>query len=315
MNTSTSTLLAAFVLALSTATASANLIGSDDFNDNSKDPTKWGTDNGNGNNFLTETNQRLEYTKTTILDGFLLRPWIRNTGSYVQNWEAWMDVHVSATSLPLDGDDLHIALLVSSGASSAGVQLNIKNNLGIPIRIFKWESEGPGGGGSSAATLATDGAVRVTFDAASKTLGFYYDDNGSVGGYAWTQFGSVDVDAVATDWGLTNASAFEISMLGESEGILVGSGQAHADNFNLVSEPALDFRIISLEPTGAAAWTLVWTAEVGSLYRVQTSTELATGTWTDVTGDIAAATTYVAHEVTDPTPTGLRRFWRVRKLP
>jgi hypothetical protein len=37
----------------------------DDFNDNSRDPTKWGEDYVQGNGVLTETNQRLEYTVDT----------------------------------------------------------------------------------------------------------------------------------------------------------------------------------------------------------------------------------------------------------
>jgi hypothetical protein len=46
-----------------TSECRATLIGSDDFNDNSKDTNRWGTDIilGTGGIF-TETNQRLEYT-------------------------------------------------------------------------------------------------------------------------------------------------------------------------------------------------------------------------------------------------------------
>eukprot|EP01031_Cornospumella_fuschlensis_P017460 gene17460-21355_t len=47
--------------------------------------------------------------------------------------------------------------------------------------------------------------------------------------------GSLDVDDVASDWELTEASRFRISIDGESEGVVVASGEAYADNFNAVS--------------------------------------------------------------------------------
>ncbi len=79
-------------------------------------------------------------------------------------------------------------------------------------------------------------------------------------------------------------------------------------------QPDLAFHIIDVIRTGTDKWTLVWTANVGSTYRVATSTNLANGTWTDVTGDISATTTYVAREVTSNPTTDSQRFWRVRKL-
>jgi Subtilase family len=79
-------------------------------------------------------------------------------------------------------------------------------------------------------------------------------------------------------------------------------------------DPAQEFRIVHFVQTGEAAWTLVWPAVVGCVYRVQTSTDMTTGTWTDTTGDIAPTTTHVAREVTNATPSGTRRFWRVRKV-
>ena len=68
----------------------------DDFNDNIKDPAKWGADTGPGR--LVETNARLEYTTTDDA----LRPWIASVGSYTQDWEAVADVHVGNVALTQD---------------------------------------------------------------------------------------------------------------------------------------------------------------------------------------------------------------------
>ena len=244
MNTHTiQTIIAALLLTIPATTSLANFSGSDDFNDNSKDLTKWGTDNGGAGHSLNEINQRLEYTADGS-NSFKERPWILNTGSYVENWEVWMDVHLSTAALPDDGDDRRFTLGISAGGYSAGVQLELKNYSGTTLRSFKAGSEGPGGTDSLVPTLSTDGAVRVTFDASTKILGFYYDENGSIGGYTWTQFYTIDTDASGTGWGLNAASTFAIAPSGESEGVGVGAGEAYGDNFNAVPEPSSVFLVL-----------------------------------------------------------------------
>jgi hypothetical protein len=76
----------------------------------------------------------------------------------------------------------------------------------------------------------------------------------------------------------------------------------------------LGFQIEHILQTSATQYTVVWGAVVGNVYRVQTSTSLTTGTWTDVTGDIQAALPVVCREVTF-TSSEPRRFWRVRQVP
>ena len=81
--------------ALLTNECRAGLNGSDDFNDSSKDPTRWGADFTTGVGLLTETNGRLEYTTSGVPTGFdfVARPWILNSASYTQNWEFQIDVN------------------------------------------------------------------------------------------------------------------------------------------------------------------------------------------------------------------------------
>ncbi|MDZ4288781.1 MAG: putative Ig domain-containing protein, partial [Prosthecobacter sp.] len=211
-----------------------NLAGSDNFNDDTKDLGKWGADEGENGSTLTEINGRLEFTKADTADSWAGRPWVANTGSFTEDWEAFADVHVGDLDLPVPGDDLRIYLDVAAAGFNASVMLELKNDAGTVTKQFRFEEEGPGAGEASAPTTATDGVVRVAFDSTDKILNFYYEDDGS-DGYAWTLLGSVDVDDPFSDWGLMDLSRFRISVQGESEGVVVASGEAYADNFNSAS--------------------------------------------------------------------------------
>ena len=63
---------------------------SDDFNDNIKNPSKWGTDLERGM-FLTETNQRLEYTGRSGEFSGSARPWILTQFPSNADWEIQID--------------------------------------------------------------------------------------------------------------------------------------------------------------------------------------------------------------------------------
>lgn len=213
----------------------ANLGGGDNFDDNAKSPARWGDDEGEGDNQLTEVNGRLEYTKTSTLDSWAGRPWIANSGSYTEDWEAVVDVHVGDTPMSVDEDDVRIWLDAQAGGQMASVQLELKRQGGVQGRKFRYLNEGTGGGEVEVATLTSDAALLMTFDAEEKTLDFFYDADGGLNGYVWTHLDTLDVDGPMTDWGLDDDSRFIISIGGESEGITVPSGLAYADNFQLYS--------------------------------------------------------------------------------
>jgi hypothetical protein len=213
----------------------ANLGGGDNFNDEAKSPARWGDDEGDGDSSLTEVNGRLEYTKTSTLDAWAGRPWIANSGSYTEDWEAVVDVHVGDTPMSEDHDDLRIWLDAKVGGQMASVQLELKRMGGVQGRKFRYLNEGAGGDEVEVATLTSDASLRIAFDAEEKTLDFFHDADGSTNGYVWTLLGTLDVDHPLSDWGLDDDSRFIISIGGESEGIQVPSGLAYADNFQVSS--------------------------------------------------------------------------------
>lgn len=215
--------------------ALANLGGGDNFDDSAKSPGRWGEDMGEGDSTLTEVNGRLEYTKATTPDSWAARPWTANSGSYTEDWEAVVDVHVGDTPMSVDEDDLRIWLAAQVGGQMASVQLELKRQGGVQGRKFRYLNEGAGGGEVEVATLSSDASLRMAFDAAEKTLDFFHDADGSTNGHVWTLLGTLDLDDAMTDWGLDDGSRFIISIGGESEGVMVTSGLAYADNFQLSS--------------------------------------------------------------------------------
>ncbi len=239
-----------FAVALATP---ANLFGADNFNDDVRDPTKWGTDDSENTGMLTEIDGRLEYTGQAPEDpfgGFAERPWILNTGSYTEDWEARVDVHVAEKTLAEDGNDTRMVLVVYGEDQSAEVQLEIKHENGAPRRRFRFTNEQDEE--EIANTTATDAALRIHFNAAQKVLTLSYDANGPIGGYTWTTLKTIDVDALTSDWLMDDASRFTLAIFGEHEGVTVEPGEAWADNFEATS--ALP-SVIAGTPTGGDDFT------------------------------------------------------------
>ena len=80
-------------------TVAAIFTGSDNFNDNFKDPSLWGSDASQGSGALNETDSRLEYTGSGAGISDSNRPWIPNYASFISAWELRLDVsnsHVAA---------------------------------------------------------------------------------------------------------------------------------------------------------------------------------------------------------------------------
>ena len=215
----------------------ANFLGGDRFDDNVVNPAAWDSDIVNGGSgVLTEINQRLEYTELTgnSIDNSATRPWILNNGCYTANWEARLDVHLSNATLPNNGDERRIGLLIYAGNYGAETRFELENNNGTLLRRLSADDEdGFGTGRGDHATTSTDAALRVTFDAVTKGLTFYYDENGATGGYSWTLLFTTDIDAPGSNWGLNSTSRFQLALYGESGGVAVASGEVYADNLAL----------------------------------------------------------------------------------
>ncbi len=234
-----------FAVALTTP---ANLFGADNFNDDARDPTKWGTNDAQNTGLLNEVSGRLEYTGQADIEpfGYAERPWILNTGSYTEDWEARVDVHVDAIPMGVAGDRTQMVLAVYGNDHTGEIQLELEHDGANPQRRFRSTTDGDIGE-TTANTTTTDGALRISFNAAQKVLTFAYDANGPVGGYSWTTLKTLDVDAPASDWLMAETSRFSLAIFGEHEGVTVEPGEAWADNFEATS--ALP-SVVAGTPTG-----------------------------------------------------------------
>ncbi len=242
----------------------AALVGSDDFEDNFKDPTKWGADTGLGalSGTFTETNGRLEFT-TAGTDSFETRPWVLNFGSFVENWEVQLDTTIATVA----GFGRFMGL---------GLEVRRTNNSDLRMGILHESAQSawdyysyllnPDTSGSNSGTLpgAASGAVRIVFDAETKVLSSYYDADGPVGGYAWTMAASFGVTGSGgatgnADWSMTATDEFQILVHASSGSRSVGSGLVYGDNFRAVPEPS------SFLTTSSASFLLLFQRRRGAL--------------------------------------------------
>lgn len=243
----------------------SNLAGGDNYNDNLKDESRWGQDEVEGGGLFDEKNGRLEFTSGDAMGGSAMRPWSFNSGSAAEAWEAVLDVSLGALSAPMDGDGAGIGLQVEHEAFSTTVWLETGNVGGTQGRRFRWQDEAPMGASGTFGTASQAGSLRITYDPGTRILRFHHDENGIVGGHVWTEFGSLDLGPAGADWGLDEASRFDISVVGEASGIEVASGDAFADNFEAASaQPSGLTGVPSGQDdfSGVSKNTLIWGKDV-----------------------------------------------------
>jgi hypothetical protein len=200
--------------------------GTDDFNDNSKDPALWGLDEVKGQGQLNETNGRLEYTTTgsgTNLDSSdrpLRRrfpynaPWtIQIDATNTTSGSQWSSFGINVESSKDGGDSIEVELAASSGAWSEFYE----NGESIAFAP-----------GTAPGTFAT---IQMSFNNTSKVISVAYWT-----GASWFVFGTFGVSALGggsngnANWGLIDTDYFKAYVFGYSEGITASSGELYGDN-------------------------------------------------------------------------------------
>ena len=218
--------------------------GGDDFNDNSKDLTKWGEDiMVHGKCAMNEINGRLEYTcRSASVDwNEVIRPWILTELPYNANWEMQIDI-TNDTQLTENDQWANFGFgIISQFTEENGIYAGLYASTygGLPAEKGFWSEMDTGGYYASAWTgslAVTTGAVRLVFNSGSKVVTVYYDiDPGS--GYQWTEFASYGVGGGTSggsgnaNWGLTDGDRFWAFVYGYSELTAITSGQLFGDNF------------------------------------------------------------------------------------
>lgn len=237
----------------------AQIAGSDNFNDNSKDTAKWGTDVVSGGASLVEANARLEYRVTTPNTGGYEdteRPWIFNTAGNSDAFNVILDVTNTLSPTGFDNASLGIAVtslenpndrifieLARGDPNPANFGRGFLAVLDTNVINAEGDNEVLPRTEPTSHPLVTTGSVRLSYDPASKVFTAYYDTDGSGNGYQWQVYGSFGVAGSGGStrngtWLMTQNLGFQVSITAYSEGLVVNSGQVYADNFS--ATPAVD---------------------------------------------------------------------------
>ncbi len=215
--------------------------GSDDFNDNSKDPAKWGADSVNGNGVLSETAGVLRYTCSSgTTEDSVERLW-KGRFPYNTDWAVQVDFHNSTTVVgPLQVNALGITLgSPTSGNTYLFHEFYNSASGGGPARTGIYANMGVNGtsvGGEDTGGVAfTTGALRMSYNGTSHVLTCFYDEDPS-DGYQWLYLSSFGLAGSGGtyngNWGMGPSDKFFLSVFGYSVAMSVPAGQMHLDNFS-----------------------------------------------------------------------------------
>jgi hypothetical protein len=218
--------------------------GSDNFNDNSKDTTKWGADVMGGLGVLTEQNQRLEFTCANPLSDLdTWRPWKLERFPVSSNWTVQVDTYNNtAPSLFSQVTSGGFTLFHPTNANSELYVELYAAPFGAPVNKgfdANLETDDANVGSADTGFLAGNtpvmGAIRMVYDGASKVATSFYDADTS-DGYQWTELASYGLAGAGgttanTDWSLSDGQQFTLYVYGYSAGMIVSSGELYLDNF------------------------------------------------------------------------------------
>ncbi len=235
-------LLAASLIASNHAHAAIS--GSDDFNDNSLDASKWSLIS-DGSSTIKETNSRLEFSSLTNTQSSSqsMLVWAKNTPNANSAWEITLDVTNSyAPSInPFDSSDYlraaSVALAVSGGSGSLSVGFSTEKLQGFGVNEYFHGLSCQFSGEDESTDIDLTGnsaAVRITYNKDTGLLSAYYDSNGPVGGYTWSLMKSSSI----ASWGLSPGQPMGVSIstgYSGSKPQAPATGNLQADNFKATS--------------------------------------------------------------------------------
>ncbi|MEI6606056.1 MAG: immunoglobulin domain-containing protein [Verrucomicrobiota bacterium] len=232
----------------------AAISGSDDFNDNSKNASKWGADDNQGTaGLLTEASQHLEYTCASATGQSLcFRPWILNAANYSTSFEIIVDLTNtrSFTSGTKNSGVGVIIFPVDPFVQSylAGMTASRYNSVAFKGFIASRAEDADGLNDVQIPNATTVGALRMVYNATTKVFHSYYDADGAANGYSWTEYASMGVNgsggAQNVNWGLSGTAPFQLAIYGISEGTTITSSQVFADNFSAAATVVPETQIV-----------------------------------------------------------------------
>lgn len=281
--------------------ANAQISGSDNFNDNSRDILKWTNDYPTSSGQLFETSQHLEYRANSDLTNAdeCIRPWILNWPSNSTDWEVVVDV--VNTAAPIVSNRVASFGIYAYNATDYGdyvyVELYASTRYYVPVRRGFMSGLAVNGVdlvedsilGDSGSIDVTEGSVRLLFNSTSKVFNAFYDTDGNANGYTWRRFASFGISGSGgattnANWEMVSNGGFQVALYGYSEGMVISNGQVYGDNFFAqtasTARPRLSLTVVT-------NWAhLRWPATALS-YEMEASPTLLSNSWSPITNSPA----------------------------
>jgi len=216
----------------------------DNFDDNSKNSTRWGDDYNDGNGQLKETSQVLQYTCASATDDdSAIRPWIASLLPYGSDWSVQVDVE-NLTVATKDDQVSSYGLTVvdaSNYDNEAFLEIYMSRFMGPPVRNGFYGELDKNlmlvADVDSGDLGVTSGAVRISWSGTSKVLTLSYDENAD-DGRQWVTLGTFGVAGSGgangnTNWGMGSGDSFAVGVYGYSSEMVVNAGLMSGDDFRL----------------------------------------------------------------------------------
>jgi hypothetical protein len=232
------------VFGLTTAIGAATV--GDNFDDNSKDTTKWGTDTTPPGEF-TEENQSVIYRVEVIsnpVKGPATRPWILTHLPYDTDWEALVSASAACTCNFI-GESIAVGLRLTSDENASDMieagQAGSRTGFFTSERhVFSYIITGgiTNGFAQFDTGITNTSWVNLSFDSATKVLTVSTTpDLGVTNNLNFTPLASYGLagsggGSANVNWGLTSTSTFSIALLAIANSE-VSSAQSAFDNFSL----------------------------------------------------------------------------------
>ncbi len=201
----------------------ANLNGSDDFNDNSRNTNLWFVVSNN----LEETNGRLEYRGPSAGEQQGIWAWTKNRGSFTHSWTAAVEVVNLLDPAAITNAEGMIGLAVVNSSDTDNdvfFILFIAGSDGDPYKAVYCGAETNSVPAAESVEFldATNLTLSISFNANTETLSASY--NNGAGSQTLANFSP-------TAWGMTLYDTFTVAILGQSTDLSVPPGTLYADNF------------------------------------------------------------------------------------
>ena len=238
-------LITSLLFSFALAARAATTVG-DNFNDNSKDPTKWGTDTISVGRFSEQDGQLefwVEPTISTPLTGASSRPWILNQLPYDLDWSVELEPEI-ACSCNSVGDALAGGLLLQSVGNPAYhlVLVNQDRKTGIFTGASEtiatlFSGSVTNGSVTTARPLAT--MIRLEFNSTTKVIRALHAQITAlpptnlvfsvVGTFGVAGGGGANGNGA---WGMTSGNKFAIAVIGIAEH-QAGTALTESDFFSI----------------------------------------------------------------------------------